>query len=197
MNTEKMKFAYIFDADGVIINSMEVHFICYQQAMQEVGVLVDKEQYYRQAGMTGVEQIEYFCKKANKPMSPEEYKKIYLRTKVFYKDHINKIPKIDCNVELIRLLKLMNIPVAVASGSSRMSVQPVMERYGIEVDALVTSEDVKKGKPNPDLFLFAAEKLGVLPEQCIVIEDSDAGITAAKAAGMNALRFFTNDPKDF
>ena len=65
-----------------------------------------------------------------------------------------------------------------------------MERYGIEVDAVVTADDVKRGKPHPDLFLCAAEKLGVPAETCIVVEDSDVGIEAAIAAGMGVMRFY-------
>ncbi|MCK4923699.1 MAG: HAD family hydrolase, partial [Spirochaetes bacterium] len=60
-------------------------------------------------------------------------------------------------------------------------------------DAVVTSEDVKRGKPNPDLFLCAAEKLELPPELCIVIEDSDVGIEAARNARMHALRFFDRE----
>jgi HAD superfamily hydrolase (TIGR01509 family) len=67
-----------------------------------------------------------------------------------------------------------------------------MKKFRIEVDAIASSEDVKRGKPNPDLFLFAAEKLGVEPRNCVVVEDSDVGIEAARAAGMKALRFYDN-----
>jgi HAD superfamily hydrolase (TIGR01509 family) len=67
-----------------------------------------------------------------------------------------------------------------------------MQKLGIEVDAIASSEDVKRGKPNPDLFLFAAERLGIDPGNCVVVEDSDVGIEAAKAAGMKAFRFFDN-----
>ena len=65
-----------------------------------------------------------------------------------------------------------------------------MERFGIEVDAVVSSEDVTRGKPHPDLFLQAAAKLGAAPQPCTVVEDSEVGIQAAQAAGMSALRFF-------
>ena len=68
-----------------------------------------------------------------------------------------------------------------------------MEQYNIEVDAVVCKEDIERGKPFPDLFLRAAEKLSAKPENCIVIEDSDAGIEAARAAGMKIMRFYDND----
>ena len=67
-----------------------------------------------------------------------------------------------------------------------------MKDHGIVVDAVATSVDVERGKPFPDLFLCAAKKLGVKPELCIVIEDSDVGIEAAQAAGMKVMRFYDN-----
>ncbi len=88
------------------------------------------------------------------------------------------------------MLRAAGHRVAIASGSSRPSILPVMAAFGIEVDAIATSEDVARGKPHPDLFLTAAERLGAEPSSCVVIEDSDVGIECAKNAGMMALRFF-------
>jgi HAD superfamily hydrolase (TIGR01509 family) len=81
------------------------------------------------------------------------------------------------------------MPVAVATGSSPPTILPIMRHLGIEVDAIVTAHDVERGKPFPDLFLSAAEKLGLPAERCVVVEDSDVGIEAARAAGMQAMRF--------
>ena len=74
------------------------------------------------------------------------------------------------------------------------SLGPVMRRYALEADAVVTAADVSRGKPHPDLFLRAAERLRVAPERCIVIEDSDVGIESAGRAGMRALRFYDRPP---
>ena len=187
-----MTIAYIFDADGVIMNTMESHYICNKLALEEVGVPIDKKQYFHQAGMTGHEQIESFCKRAGKKVTFSDIDKIYQRKRELYKDYIDAATKIDCNLELIKMLRSKDIPVAIATGCSRPSILPVIEKFGIEVDALVTSEDVEKGKPNPDLFLLAAKRLNVDPQDCIVIEDSDVGIEAAMKAGMKALRFYDN-----
>jgi HAD superfamily hydrolase (TIGR01509 family) len=172
---------------------MELHYLCNRIALGEVGVPMDKKQYFHQAGMTGHEQIRSFCKRAGKDVTDEDVEKIYQRKRELYKDYINKAKKIECNIELMRMLKSDGVPVAIATGCSRPSIIPVIERFGIKVDALITSEDVKRGKPNPDLFLLAAERLGAEPENCIVIEDSDVGIEAAMRAGMKALRFYDNN----
>jgi len=187
-----MKFAYIFDADGVIINTMESHYICYKIALEEVDVPIDKNQLFSQAGMTGHEQIKYFCEKAGRKVDHSDIEKIYQRKRELYMDYIDTATKIDCNIELLKVLRSKSVLVAIATGSSKPSILPIIEKFSIEFDALVTAEDVTRGKPNPDLFLCAAERLGVSPENCIVIEDSDVGIEAAKNAGMKAMRFYDN-----
>jgi HAD superfamily hydrolase (TIGR01549 family) len=178
---------YIFDFDGVLVNTMGAHFSAYRQALAEAGVPIDKEQFYRQAGMTGREQIRYFAEKANVTI---DVSRVYERTREIRRDQPQPTEAIACNVELLRLLRSARVPVAIASGSSRASILPIMREHGIEADAIVTAEDIQRGKPFPDLFLRAAEALGVAPADCVVIEDSEVGIEAARAAGMQALRFY-------
>ena len=182
-----MKTAYIFDFDGVLAKTMEAHFACCKQALAEVGVPIDREIFFVQAGMTGREMLAYFIAKAGRTIDVET---VYRRKGELYGSYTHEVSIIEGNRELLRLLRANGNPVAIASGSSMPSISPVMERYGIEVDAIATSADVKRGKPNPDLFLKAAEKLGVPPETCVVIEDSEVGIEAAQRAGMRAMRFY-------
>lgn len=184
------KYAYIFDFDGVLARSMKAHFICYQKALQEVGVTMDYPQFFHQAGMTGFEQIKYFADKAGKKIDVE---KVYQRKREIWKTEKPMVESIDCNVQLLQMLRRDNIPVAIATGSSRQSITPLLAQHGIEVDATACAEDVKRGKPNPDLFLCAAEKLGCAPEYCIVVEDSDVGVEAAQAAKMKVMRFYDNE----
>ena len=102
---------------------------------------------------------------------------------------IGKARGIDCNIELLRAVRADGAKTAIATGSSKPSVLPVLKLYDIVTDALVTAEDVQRGKPDPELFLKAAERLNAQPDTCIVVEDSDVGIEAAAAAGMRSLRF--------
>ena len=181
------EYAYIFDFDGVLVNTMPAHFAAYQQALAEVGVPIDEKQFYSQAGMTGREQIRYFAQKAGVTVDADA---VYARTRAIRSQHTQPTEGIGCNLALLRILRATGVRVAVATGSSRPSILPIMAEHGIEADAIVTSEDITRGKPHPDLFLAAAAALGVPPHNCIVIEDSDAGIAAAQAGGMQALRFF-------
>ena len=184
-----MKYAYIFDFDGVLVNTMEAHFDCYKQALAEAGVGIDKKQFYSQAGMKGVEQIQFFADVAGIAVNAEQ---IYKRKKEIWSQQEPDVVEIESNLALLRLLRSAGYPTAIATGSSPGSIDPIMKEHNIEIDAAVTSLDVERGKPYPDLFLCAAQRLGVEPEYCIVIEDSDAGIEAAKAAGMKSMRFYDN-----
>lgn len=179
-------YAYIFDFDGVLFYTMEGHFLCYKQALEQYGVTIDREQFYRQAGMKGVEQIAYFAEKAGVQLDPGE---VYKRKGEIQKYSDPVAEPIGCNVELLKLFQRSGNPVAIASGSSKPSIMPVLQQYGLSVEVVVSSEDVEKGKPNPDLFLEAARRLGKAPRDCIVIEDSDAGVEAALAAGMAVFRY--------
>ncbi len=179
--------AYIFDFDGVLVNTMEAHFASYGQALREAGVPIDRQRFFSQAGMTGREQIAWFARAAGKEIDVEA---VYRRKSEIAKAQAGDATPIETNLQLLRVLRAAGHRVAIASGSSRPSILPVMARFGIEVDAIATSEDVKRGKPHPDLFLAAAERLGAKPEDCVVLEDSDVGIECARNAGMRALRFF-------
>ena len=166
---------------------MEGHFACYSQALAESGIPIDREKFYAQAGMTGREQIAYFANAAGKSVDPDA---VYRRKKEIFEERRPEARVIESMTELFRTLRAAGARVAIATGSSRSSVQPVIEAFGLAADTLAAAEDVTRGKPNPDLFLLAAQKLGVRPEDCIVVEDSEAGIEAARRAGMRALRFF-------
>jgi HAD superfamily hydrolase (TIGR01509 family) len=179
--------AWIFDFDGVLVNTMEVHFECYGRALAEVGVPIERKRFFFQAGMTGREQIAWFARAAGKQIDVEA---VYRRKVEIARDHTGSATPIPMNIELLRLLRAAGHPAAIASGSSRPSILPVMAQFGIEVDAVVTSEDVTRGKPHPDLFLAAAEKLGARPQDCVVVEDSDVGVECARNAGMRCFRFF-------
>lgn len=186
------KYAYIFDFDGVLFYTMESHFQCYKRALAEYGVDIDREQFYRQAGMKGVEQISYFAEKAGVKLDPEA---VYRRKGEIQQTQDPMAEPIQSNVNLLLMLQQNGNPVAIASGSSKPSILPVLKQYGMSVDVIVTSEDVPKGKPNPDLFLEAARRLKTKPKHCVVLEDSDAGVEAAEAAGMAVLRYFDIDEK--
>jgi HAD superfamily hydrolase (TIGR01509 family) len=186
---ETPRWAYIFDFDGVLVDTMPAHFASYREALAEFGVPIDRERFYYQAGMTGREQIRHFCERAGVAADVEA---VYARKTELAAKHRELVTPIAANIELLRTLRAAGFAVAIASGSSKPSILPVMVHLHIQVDAVASSEDVKRGKPHPDLFLCAARLLGVLPGQCTVIEDSEVGVQAALAAEMRVLRFYNS-----
>lgn len=189
----RQRSAYIFDFDGVLVDSMEAHFACYKRALEEAGVPVDKERFYYQAGMTGREQIKYFAEKAGVEVDVE---RVYQRNRQLKPEHTHRVKPIEANIQLLNALRKAGHPVAIASGSTKLSIMPVVERFGIEADAIVAADDVARGKPHPDLFLEAAARLGVTPANCTVVEDAEVGVQAARNAGMKVMRFFHNTSRE-
>jgi len=187
MSTQKKDWAYIFDFDGVLVNTMPAHYASYSAALAEIGVPVDRERFYSQAGMTGREQIRFFCRQAGAEADVEA---VYARKNELAARHRELVTAIPCNIELLDTLRSCGYPTAIASGSSKPSILPIMRRFAIDVEVVISSEDIRRGKPDPELFLTAAARLGVSPERCTVVEDSDVGIEAARAAGMHALRYY-------
>jgi len=181
-----MRYTYIFDFDGVLVNTMPAHFAAYRQALAEVHVPVDEKMFYSQAGKTGREQLRHFITMAGAEVDLEQ---VYARTRQILRTNPLPMEGIACNLELLSLLRQAGIRLAIATGSSRARILPLLADHGIVVDVLVTAEDVQQGKPAPDLFLYAAEKLGVAPRDCVVVEDSEAGIQAAQSAGMQVLHY--------
>lgn len=186
-SAESSNFAYIFDFDGVLFYTMEFHYRCYKQVLQEYGIPIDRRQFYSQAGMKGVEQIAYFAKLAGVSVDPSE---VYRRKREIQGACEVTAEPIACNISLLKLLMKNGNPVAIASGASKESIRPILHCHDLSIDVLVTSEDVERGKPHPDLFQEASRRMNVPPSRCIVIEDSDAGVEAALAAGMGVLRYF-------
>lgn len=188
-----MQYAFIFDLDGVLVDTMSLHFEAYRDALEKVGVPIDRAQFYHLAGMTGHEHIRYFAEKAGVAVDVDA---VYEYKNQRQAELLGKAQPIEMNLELLRVLRAGGFKVAIASGSSRRSVRTAMDLFGIEADAVITANDVTRGKPHPDLFLLSASKLGIPPRCCVVVEDSPVGVEAARAAGMKVFHFTDNRDGD-
>ena len=180
-------YGYIFDYDGVLLNSMEAHYKSNVIALEEIHVPMDKNKYFSQAGMTGVEQIKSFCDDVG---VTADYEAVYRRKKEIFNTMIQEVTRIERNLGIYNALIAGGEKVAIATGCSRETLEMTSEYLGISVPVSVCGGEVARGKPYPDLFLEAARLMGVEPSNCTVIEDSNAGIEAARAAGMTCLRYY-------
>jgi HAD superfamily hydrolase (TIGR01509 family) len=179
--------AFLYDCDGTLADNMNDHKETYVRVAADRGVEIDPGIVDELAGFPTTAVVEEINKRYNSKLEPEEFDKA--KSDLFYNEFIPQTKPMDYVVEHLKASAGTH-KIAVVSGSGRKTITKTLEVLGIEsmVDVMVTSEDYEKGKPNPDPFLIAAEKLGVEPKSCIVFEDGEPGVQAAKAAGMKYIR---------
>ena len=183
--------AVIFDLDGVLVTTDELHYQAWKQLAEEEGITgFTREDNLRQRGVSRMASLEVVLEKANRQYSDKEKAALAERKNNIYVASLANLDKsavLDGVFEFIAFLKEKNIETAVGSASKNTPL--ILEKTGLAglFDAVSCGLDTQKSKPDPEVFLIAADRLGVPYENCLVIEDSDAGIQAAKAGGMYAL----------
>lgn len=177
--------AVIFDMDGVLIDSEPVHLEANRRLMEKLSLKFDRDYYMQFIGSTTDYMWDKMKKDYGITLAPSELMKM---SDEFVKE-INGAegyPVMEGASELIRRLHRTGLKLAVASSSGMERIKDSLNKLQVteEFDCVVSGLELRKPKPEPDIFLAAAEKLGVLPEECIVIEDSVNGMKAAKNANM-------------
>ena len=176
--------------DGVIIDSEPLHFESDRMVMREFGVELTDEELNRYVGVANPQMWAELKDKYNINLTIDELleRQHANKLKLLKEIQLDTISGID---ELILDLQKKGIAIALASSSSREFIELVLEKLGITecFQVIVSGDEVEKGKPEPDIFLKAAELLKVAPENCIVLEDAEHGVNAAKKAGMKCIGF--------
>jgi len=178
--------AVVFDLDGVLIQSEEVWDEVRGAYVRERGGRWDAEVQRALMGMSSVEWSRYLHDVAGVPAEPERInEEVVSRMLAAYRE---RLPLIDGAVAAVQRLAA-RYRLALASSSNRTLIDAVLELAGLlrYFELTVSSEEVARGKPAPDVYLEAARRLGVEPTRCAAIEDSHAGIRAAKAAGVRVI----------
>ncbi len=178
--------AYLFDCDGTIADSMPLHYRAWKQALGEWNCEFEEKLFYDWGGMPVAEIISTLNVRNELRMPVET---VARRKEALY---FELLPQLQAVPEVLRHIEAEHkrIPFAVVSGSTRESVTAslvalkLLERF----DAMVCAGDYTKSKPDPEAFLLAAARLGVSPDFCLVFEDTEMGIQAAKAAGMASIK---------
>ncbi len=176
--------AVIFDVDGVLVDSYQPHFSGWKQMLAELGEPFTEATFRETFGRTNA---DIFASLFAGKYSDAEVQEAADRKEALYRKLIGQdFPSIDGAVELIDALAEAGLVLAVGSSGPPENVAFTLQCLGRaeRFAARVTGADVTRGKPDPQVFLMAAEKLGVAPKQCVVVEDATAGVAAAKAAGM-------------
>ncbi len=175
--------AVIFDMDGVIVDTEKYHEKAYQNTANKLGVKITQKEVMQFKGVTATEIFKYLF---NKHRITESVVKYALIKDEVYRSYLTNLKPLSGVIDLINKLKKDKIKLAIASSGSKLNVEFILRKLKIKnkFNVIVNGEDVKKGKPDPELFLTAAKKLGIRPKECIVIEDAVSGVNAAKKAGM-------------
>ena len=185
-------FAAIFDWDGVIIDSAKLHEQSWHRLAAELGKPIAPGSFLRGFGMKSAWIIEKIHRWATEPA---EITRVTERKEALYREVVaqSDIAPLPGVVTWLECLHEAGIPCAVASSTHRLNIEAVLDRIGLRhaFREIISAEDVEHGKPNPEVFAKAAERLGVGVEHCVVFEDAHVGIEAAHAAGMKVVAVAT------
>ncbi|WMT39321.1 HAD family phosphatase [Paenibacillus sp. D2_2] len=184
------KQAFIFDMDGVIIDSEPLHFAVDIETMEYFGHPLTKEQFEKYVGMTNPEMWADIKREYGIGQTVDELIDYQLTQKIQAIRNM-EIEPMDGIRPFIAELKRRGISIGLASSSPRVFIEAVLSRFELlsEFGSIVSGEEVPQGKPAPDVYLEAAKQLRVSPECCVVLEDAKHGVAAAKAAGMKCIGF--------
>ncbi len=176
--------AFIFDCDGTLVDSMPLHFRAWTASFEANGANFEftEHDFYANAGVPDHDIVEKMNRLHGDRLDPgviHEYKRDWF---VQHLSELEAVPEVAAVVRELHGKK----PIAVATGSELSIVDPELRHVELRkyFEVIITPADVERGKPAPDMFLLAAERLGVAPANCLVFEDGQAGIEAANAAGM-------------
>ena len=172
----------IFDCDGTLADTMPTHYLTWLAVLEPHGIEFSEERFYALGGWSVRRIIEILAEEQGKTVDPEA---LLAEKEALHSTHHASAVPIPEVVDVAHEWH-GRLPLAVGTGGTRTFCTQTLEELGILdlFDAIVCAEDVPNGKPAPDIFLEAARLIGVPPEACLVFEDTDPGIEAAKRAGM-------------
>jgi beta-phosphoglucomutase family hydrolase len=193
----KSSWAAIFDWDGVIIDSSRQHKKSWEMLAVEERRTLPPNHFERSFGMKNEKIIPDLLQWTNDPL---EIRRLSLRKEALYREIVRAggIAPLPGVVQWLGDLRAASVPCAIASSTHRENITCTLGALGLEkfFTAIVSAEDVTHGKPDPEVFLLAARKVGVPPNRCVVFEDAHVGIEAARAAGMKVVGIATTHPAE-
>lgn len=196
LNKFKTK-AVLFDLDGTLIDNNSYHRKTWGKYLEKLGKQISEEEFNANMnGRTNADAIKYIF---GKEMGEEETMKYTLEKEALYREIYQPFIKpVTGLIDFLETLKSKNIPMAIATSGIQPNIDFMFENIPIEkyFKTVVNSSHIKKGKPDPEIYLKAALLLGVPPQNCLVFEDAVVGIKSAKAAGMKVIAVATTQPKE-
>lgn len=183
--------AVIFDLDGVILSTDDFHYRAWKQLADREGIYFDREINERLRGVSRMESLEIILERAEQAYSNEEKNAMAEFKNEIYRDSLQNLTPADIFPgvkEFIDFLLAKEIKIAIGSSSRNTKfILKQVNLFDIFNGAISDGTNISKSKPDPEVFIKAADMVGVPPAECLVIEDADAGVEAAKAGGMIAM----------
>lgn len=187
------KKAVIFDLDGVICFTDKFHYQAWKTLADRLGIYFDEKINDRLRGVSRMASLDIILERAAKEYTQEEKKAFATEKNDTYRELLKNMSPADLTDEVKNtLVELRNRGYKLSIGSSSKNTKFILGQIGLGdfFDAIADGTDITHSKPDPEVFLISAEKVGIDPADCAVVEDAKAGIEAAKAGGMTALALF-------
>lgn len=179
--------AVIFDCDGTLVHSMPLHFEAWCEALSFHGAanIFKEDVFYAMGGRPTKDIVVEINDEYGLKLDPE--KVAFSKREAF----LRKLGQLELIDEVAAFAESLRgkLPMAIATGGSRLVIEKTLQAVGVSdlFEEVVTADDVPNGKPSPDIFLRAAQLLGIKPERCLVLEDAPAGVMAGQLAGMTVI----------
>ncbi len=183
----KKEIAFIFDLDGVIVDTAKYHYLAWRNLANALGFDFTEEQNELLKGVSRIQSLEILLSIGKVELPGAEKEKLLLQKNKEYLEYVNKMTSEEILPGVNDLLNFLEInEIKYALGSASKNAPLILEKVGLlnRFTAIVDGNDVSKAKPDPEVFLIGAKKLGMNPENCVVVEDAIAGVQAANAAKM-------------
>lgn len=183
----------IFDLDGVIVKTDELHYRAWKRLADVEGIFFDREINNHLRGVSRMASLEIILERSPRTYSAEEKNRLASIKNQYYVELLKTLKPDDIMPGVTKTLEeLKRRKILTAIGSSSKNARAILEQIKLAnvFDAVADGNDIINSKPAPDVFLKAADMLGLRPAECAVVEDAEAGIAAAKSAGMLAIAIF-------
>lgn len=180
----------IFDLDGVLVSTDELHYRAWKAIAQKLGVPFTREDNMRQRGVSRMESLEVVLEKCPRTFTQKEKVALATEKNDLYRAMLSDLSPADALAGVPRTLELLKKRgIVLAVGSSSKNAPEILARTGLDkhMQVVVSGLDIAHSKPHPEVFSKAGERAGFLPEECLVVEDAETGVQAGKAASMRVL----------
>lgn len=185
--------AVIFDLDGVLVHTDRFHYLAWKKISDEMGIYFDEDINQRLRGVSRNESLEIILERyEGEPLSDEKKKELAEKKNGIYREYLSTMTRADVSEEIRdTLTALRDRGLRLAVGSSSKNTKFILEKTQLTdaFDAVSDGTMITRTKPDPEVFLLAAKLVDTPPQDCLVVEDADAGIEAAKAGGMLAAAY--------